>query len=217
MARFVPTLVKLLAVVLMLTAIGCEDKTADIDRLNQDLADRDQQLLDLQDQLHQCRAGQAGVVGDAAAMQAERDRLNAELAALRAELSDAEGWQTVPGGVLINIEGQVLFDSGESELRVEGKETLDAIIAKLATEYGDHDVYVFGHTDDVPIKESGWKDNYELSCQRGLSVVRYLRSQGLGMYVAACGWGEHRPIADNSSAEGRQTNRRVQIFAYKPQ
>ena len=83
--------------------------------------------------------------------------------------------------------------------------------------FADHDIYVFGHTDNVPIRESGWKDNYELSCQRALSVVRQLQASCVMQFVAACGWGEHRHVADNASNATRQANRRVEIFALAPQ
>ena len=218
MARLTPHLIKALCAGLLLTAIGCQDQSAEIERLGQELTDKDRLLRDLEAQLAECQAGRVAAEDQGLGLRNERDRLNAELAALRADQSNqSEGWQTVPAGALINIEGEVLFDSGSPELRAEGKQMLSQIAATLSSQYGDHDVYVFGHTDNEAIKVSGWKDNYELSCQRALAVVRYLRSQGLGQHLAACGWGEYRPIADNATEPGRQMNRRVQIFAYKAQ
>ncbi|RME41480.1 MAG: flagellar motor protein MotB, partial [Planctomycetota bacterium] len=75
----------------------------------------------------------------------------------------------------------------------------------------------FGHTDDTPIRKSGWKDNYELSAQRALAVVRYLGSKGIDFKrLIACACGEHRPRVPNRSAAERARNRRVEIFAVDP-
>ena len=82
------------------------------------------------------------------------------------------------------------------------------------SEYATHDVLVYGHTDDVPIKKSGWKDNFELSAQRALSVVRYIQGRGVNpTRLVAAGCGEHRPVVANTSSASRTKNRRVEIYA----
>lgn len=214
MSRITHHLVSLMAISLLAGTVGCKEQQGEIDRLPDENAAREQQLNDLRAQLEAERAARARAEGDASRLASQNERLEAELAAARSE--GDSGWQTVPGGALINIEGEVLFDSGSNQLKPSGTKTLDRIALEIRERFGDHDIYVFGHTDNEPIKVSGWKDNYQLSCERSLSVVRYLKSKGVSMHCAACGWGEHRPVASNSSAEGRQQNRRVQIFAYKP-
>ena len=76
-----------------------------------------------------------------------------------------------------------------------------------------HDIGIEGHTDNEPIKYSGWKSNWELSTARALSVLHYLIDEkGVApIRVSAIGYGEYRPIASNSNKEGRQANRRVEI------
>jgi len=66
------------------------------------------------------------------------------------EPATPEGWQAVPGGAMIAIEGSVLFASGRAELRREGTSTLDVITSTIQSTYPDKDVYVFGHTDNNP-------------------------------------------------------------------
>ena len=75
---------------------------------------------------------------------------------------------------------------------------LDPVIRTLNSEYPSQDVLVYGHTDNVPIKKSGWKDNFELSTQRALSVVRQLQTRGVSpTRLVAAGCGEHRPVLPN--------------------
>ena len=105
--------------------------------------------------------------------------------------------------------------SSSSSLKSSGRRTLDKVASAINEKFPDYDIYVFGHTDNQPIRKSKWADNDELSCQRALSVVRYLRKTGVSPDMCAGGWGEHRPVADNNSAKARQSNRRVQIFAMK--
>jgi chemotaxis protein MotB len=152
-------------------------------------------------------------------MQALQNELNAlrQQLAERPEPSPAPGWDTVPGGAMTSIEGTILFDSGKAALKPTARQTLDAVAGVISEKFPDYDIYVFGHTDDQPIRKSGWKDNYELSAQRALSVVRMLRSMAVDCKMAAAGWGEQLPIEANTSASARQRNRRVEIYAMAPQ
>ena len=144
-----------------------------------------------------------------------------EVESLRAQLEDRPipdsvpaGWTPVPGGAMISIEGNILFTPGQPKLRTEARRILDSVVSALRGNYADKDILVFGHTDDTPIRKSGWKDNYELSAQRALSVVRYLGENGLPFErLIACGCGEHRPRVANQSDADRSKNRRVEIFA----
>ena len=126
-------------------------------------------------------------------------------------------WENVPGGVMTSIEGTVLFDSGKATLKPGAREALSAIAEVISSRYPDYDIYVYGHTDNEPIKHSPWKDNLELSAQRGLTVARYLMEVLGSTDVSAGGWGEHRPKAENTTAANRQANRRVEIYAMRPQ
>jgi len=124
------------------------------------------------------------------------------------------GWTPIPGGAMISIEGNILFSAGNTELKNDARRTLRNIVNTLQREYGDKDILVFGHTDDQPIRHSKWKDNYELSAQRALSVVRFLGENGVHQSrLIAGGCGEYRPKASSRTASSRAKNRRVEIFA----
>ncbi len=214
MAQFRKLLV-ILGCLSLLAAAGCADqKKKDGDVANADA----ERIKQLQDEMARLNSDNA----------AAQDRINAllkENTDLKTQLTQggapaeapAPGWKSVPGGMMIALDGKVLFDSGKSVLRTKGQTTLNEIAATIKSKHPDYDVYVFGHTDDQPIKRSGWKDNYELSCERALSVVRYLSKRGISTkQLAACGWGEHRPVASNRTAAERAMNRRVEIFVMSP-
>lgn len=190
--------------------LGCNDPNKDIrrdDNSNQQLVDRISQLEAELDAAQNARN----------ADKAEIERLKRELAELRAKKSaEPTGWQGVPGGAMTAVEGTLLFDSGKADLKPGAKKVLAQIADTIRQQYPEREIYVFGHTDTDPIKYSKWKDNYELSCERSLSVVRQLKSDGVANYMAACGWGENKPAAENSSAQTKQANRRVEIYAMVP-
>ena len=72
-----------------------------------------------------------------------------------------------------------------------------------------------GHTDTDPIQKSGWKDNWQLSSERALSVARYLVSHGVPeKQVRAVARGSTQPVASNSTATGKAKNRRVEIVVH---
>ncbi|MBI4003706.1 MAG: OmpA family protein, partial [Candidatus Omnitrophica bacterium] len=84
----------------------------------------------------------------------------------------------------------------------------------VLNENPDQPVRVEGHTDNVPIKVSGWADNDALSLARAQAVVDYLvtkRGFNAGR-LTAIGYGESRPITSNDTADGRQRNRRVELI-----
>ncbi|MBI5149288.1 MAG: OmpA family protein [Candidatus Omnitrophica bacterium] len=116
-------------------------------------------------------------------------------------------------GLVITFVAEVLFDSGKAELKPSSLEKLDKIAGVLNTTVKDLSVGIEGHTDDIPIKYSGWKSNWELSATRALSVVHYFTgTSGVDPNrLSATGYGEYRPVAENTTAEGRQKNRRVEI------
>jgi len=115
-------------------------------------------------------------------------------------------------GLVITVLAEVLFDSGKAELRQESFPILDKVAKILKEELRNHNVGIEGHTDNQPIKYSGWKSNWELSTHRALSVLHYLEEKGINpSRLSAIGYGEYRPVASNDTPEGRQLNRRVEI------
>ncbi|HXP61438.1 MAG TPA: OmpA family protein [Dongiaceae bacterium] len=119
------------------------------------------------------------------------------------------------GKLTVNILDRILFDSGEADLKPDGAE----VLRKVATILAAHPtlrIHVIGHTDDVPIRAAARKrfpSNWELSTARATSAVRFLTEQA-GVdprRLGAVGYGEFRPVASNSTPEGRARNRRIAI------
>ena len=119
------------------------------------------------------------------------------------------------GTITVTLPNAILFDSGKATLKKATSTELDHIRSVLQERYAGKMIDVVGHTDTDPIKKSPWKDNLELSAQRSLSVVRYLKSRGVpDERVRAVGRGESKPIASNATASGKSRNRRVEIVVY---
>lgn len=115
-------------------------------------------------------------------------------------------------GLVITFVSEVLFDSGKAKLRKDSYSKLDKVASVLNTTVSDLNVGIEGHTDNQPIKRSGWKSNWELSTARALSVLHYLSDKSVAEpRLAAIGYGEYKPVASNDTKEGRQKNRRVEI------
>jgi len=116
-------------------------------------------------------------------------------------------------GLVITVVGDVLFDSGKAKIRPQSFSILDKVTDVLKENVPQLNVGIEGHTDNLPIKFSSWKSNWELSAARALSVLHYLVEEKniSPERVSAIGYGEYRSVASNSTKEGRQLNRRVEI------
>jgi chemotaxis protein MotB len=114
-------------------------------------------------------------------------------------------------GVRFRLEAPVLFEPGSTQLKGESLAVLDTLATFLTKFPGE--VRVDGHSDATPIRTASFPSNWELSAARSGSVARYFQQAGLSPErIAATGYGEHRPLATNDTAEGRARNRRVEIF-----
>lgn len=114
---------------------------------------------------------------------------------------------------LVLTEG-VLFDSGRADLRERAKEVLKPIVDELKKL--PNEVIVEGHTDNVPIKSGRYSTNWELSMARAYSVISYMESLGMDKRkLAGIGYGENRPVGENTNHEGRARNRRIEISLMK--
>src|ERR1043166_10178546 len=92
------------------------------------------------------------------------DQLNQRLAQMRGQgaTNKEEGkWASIENFDLMSVQGSVLFESGKSDLTGGGKSKLQQIASEIRSRYTDRDIYVFGFTDDQPIKKSKWKDRSE--------------------------------------------------------
>ncbi len=122
--------------------------------------------------------------------------------------------------VMLSLESSQLFASGSAALRTRGKKLLKKIAGNLRR-HTNREIQVQGHTDNDPISgklAERWESNWELSAARATRVVRYLVEVGNvdPRKVSAAGLGEFRPIADNSSKEGKKKNRRINIVLFPP-
>ena len=109
------------------------------------------------------------------------------------------------------------FDSGSATLK-QSSYTLLNDVAESLSGYSNG-IRVEGHTDNVPISTAVFPSNWELSASRATSVVQYLTKQDDfdPANVSATGYGEYRPVADNSTDEGRRKNRRVDLVLLSEQ
>lgn len=113
-----------------------------------------------------------------------------------------------PYWIEVEIKSKMLFPSGSARLEPEALKALSAIATILKPL--PNLVHVEGHTDNVPIKTIAFPSNWELSAARAASVVHLFTRLGIDPErLAAIGYGEYRPIADNEEEAGRQKNRRV--------
>ncbi len=117
--------------------------------------------------------------------------------------------------VQLTLKGALLFDSGSTLLKDEAKPVLDQV-GLILERYASGLIEIEGHTDNVPMSGAKYSNNDELSSGRALSVFNYLLeiTDLDPANVKHSGRGEYLPVADNSTAEGRTKNRRVEIKIY---
>ena len=132
--------------------------------------------------------------------------LNQQIQSGQVEISELKGKMTV------KLKDKVVFGSGSAAINKQGRDALDAV-AKAFQGLKGKTVIVAGYTDNVPVAGKGqYKDNWDLSTERAVSVVRYLQTKGVDPnMLGAAGFSEYRPLAANDSADGRSQNRRIEI------
>ncbi|HPO04746.1 MAG TPA: flagellar motor protein MotB [Bacillota bacterium] len=115
-------------------------------------------------------------------------------------------------GLVVTMSNAVLFDPGKAEVKEQYQEAMKGI-AEIITSI-DNYVRIEGHTDNIPMNSQLYPSNWELSTARAISVVRlFINMAGASPeQFLAVGYGEYRPIADNSTEEGRAKNRRIDII-----
>ncbi len=110
-----------------------------------------------------------------------------------------------------NLAAPMLFNTGSAELKESALPILKLIANVL--KLFPFEIRVEGHTDNIPINKPEFPSNWELSFSRALAVTRQLVDFGVNnSRFQVIGYGENRPVADNSTEEGRVLNRRVEIF-----
>ena len=121
--------------------------------------------------------------------------------------------QVLKGVVYISLADNMPYKSGSYEINSRAAETLSKI-AKIIKDYKDYDVLIEGNTDNVPIKKTNIRNNWDLSTLRASSVVQALQNDyGVDpKRLTAGGRGEYNPVASNDTEVGKQRNRRTQII-----
>ncbi|MBO7119136.1 MAG: OmpA family protein [Bacteroidaceae bacterium] len=117
------------------------------------------------------------------------------------------------GKVYVAMSDKLLFESGKAIVNEQGREALGKL-AGVLNKQTDIDVYIEGHTDNVPIKTAVFQDNWDLSVIRATSVVRILtETYGVNpLQIQPCGRGEFKPVDVNTTPEGKARNRRTEII-----
>jgi chemotaxis protein MotB len=116
------------------------------------------------------------------------------------------------GRVYVSMSDKLLFKSGDANVEAKGKEALKKL-AEVLNKNNEVSIAIEGHTDNVPIRTSVFRDNWDLSAARATSVVRLLTAE-YGMdpkRLTASGKGEFFPVAANDTPEGKARNRRTEI------
>lgn len=119
--------------------------------------------------------------------------------------------------IIISLPGDVLFDSGKADLRPEGEDILKKVagIIKGDRSLAQRDYQVAGHTDSSPLNTPPFNDNWGLSLARARSVLLFLIGTKAGLprqHWSAAGFADTDPVAPNTSAAGRQKNRRCELI-----
>ncbi len=133
---------------------------------------------------------------------------------LKKELGDAQAKLAMTErGLVLTFLDEIFFDSGKSVIKTEAFPVLEKVGTVLRETVPDSPVAIEGHTDNEPIKYSGWRSNWELSSARALAVVHHFVDRE-GMTpdrIRAVGFGEYHSVASNDTPEGRRQNRRVEV------
>ena len=138
------------------------------------------------------------------------------LSELKSEIAQGQIAITeLKGKLTMDVVDKILFDSGQTEIRPAGLGVLKRVVEILMT-VTDKVIRVEGHTDSVPIGGAlakKYPTNWELSAARALNVTRFLEKEGIDpALLSAVAFGEHQPIAENETPEGRARNRRIAII-----
>ena len=145
---------------------------------------------------------------------------NGDLTVLRQELEHAlapeiarseVALHTVPDGLVISLREIGFFDTGSASIKAGSRTAFDQIASLLAKR--QYRIRIEGHSDDVPIHNSQFSDNWALSTARATELVRLLmvKYQFAPQKLSAAGYAQYHPVADNATVEGRAQNRRVDV------
>lgn len=160
-------------------------------------------------EMRQANSGGSGVLPGADSLVSERAKIEAVLSQNQSFQQRAKIRQTEKG-VVVSLAEAGVFASGEAEINMEAARLVDALAESLRE--SEATIRIEGHTDSTPISTARFPSNWELSTARAAAVLSRLISRGVKpARLSAAGYGGEQPVADNSSAEGRAANRRVDV------
>jgi len=198
-------------------------------RLNRDMAQQQEQLLSIQENLERTRSLNDSLSNSLAEREKKVKELELVLANKDKAVQDLKSMisnallnfkendisVTVKNGkVYVSLAEQLLFGSGSVQIDQKGVSALQQL-AKAIKDQKDINILVEGHTDNVPVskKSAYMNDNWDLSVMRATSITKILTKAGVSPeQITASGRGEYAPLAANSSAENKQKNRRTEII-----
>ena len=127
------------------------------------------------------------------------------------ELQDKVSVEMTKKGLVIRMTGEILYDIGEAIIKPTGKKVLDEIGRNI--EDINNNVKVDGHTDNLPISNSQYPSNWELSTARAVKVIKYFIENGdiNPARLSAAGYSKYRPLKENTNPSNRAVNRRVEV------
>lgn len=200
-----------------------------------------EQLAQLERESADMKQRIAGLSGDIGKAESDKAALNADLAAMKRSLEDLKRAQAAAekrtkafrdlvakfkamvdagklaveirnGLMLVKLPDNILFDPGKTDLKKEGQEAIGQV-TKILVGVEGRKFQVAGHTDNQPLgRGARYKDNWELSTARALTVVDLMIKDGMGANrLSAAGYADVLPVDSNASEEGRKKNRRIEI------
>lgn len=206
--------------VVALGSIGCSDPN------QMEIAALREEIEALKNQNAEFARRAAGATDDANAARARAAQLQGELDGCLSRLASIPaqpiqqqlppGWEGNKAVAWVNVNEDILFDSGKADLKATGRTKLQQIRDQIRNEFPNHHVWVVGHTDTDPIMRSKdkWVDNLDLSLGRGRVVGEALLAMGVAnKHLVVGGQGPWNPRAPNDNKANKQLNRRVQIIA----
>jgi chemotaxis protein MotB len=156
--------------------------------------------------------------------QEEINRLQKQIEESKKTPAEVTGFEGLPvdinaraGTITVTVENALLFDSGKAALKSGTIRELDHIVSVLKQKYASKDIDVIGNTDTDPINKTKdqWKDNWELSAERALAVLRYMTEHGIpAEQLRAIACGSTQPVAPNTTVANKAKNRRVEIVVH---
>jgi chemotaxis protein MotB len=185
-----------------------------IEELSALLAEKDQQAED--DQIAIANLGKSLNNALASRVQELQQFRSEFFGRLRDVLKGRDDVQIV--GDRFVFQSEVLFAPGQADIGATGQQQLSQLaiaLADIAAKIPDDINWVLqvdGHTDNLPVRAGRYADNWDLSTERALSVVRFLVSQGVpAARLAATGYGEFQPLTRGDTTEDRRLNRRIEL------